>query len=147
MSSKVQWEINSINWSTAYCPDTKSKEKCSLLPTRKWTHSPLRQHFTALMSFPFRNMHWTEQRGLWLLSCSTPGIAPNLQPQCKAPPAMLEPKFLLAIPTRHLHKGQCERNMHTGIFWCIKALRIYRGLCETKITSAVKSKQSDVFGL
>lgn len=78
-------------------------------------------------------MHWTEQRGLWLLSCSTPGTAPNLQPQREAQHAALESKFLLAIPTRHLHKGQCERNMHTGMFWCIKALEVVGAYVKPKL--------------
>lgn len=68
---------------------------------------------------------------------------PTLSMTCNT----LESKFLLVTQIRHLHKGQCEANMHTGIFRLIKLLKTYIGLCKTKITSIVKSKHSDVFAL
>lgn len=56
-------------------------------------------------------------------------------------------KIPVSTPIRHFHKGRYEANMHPGIFWLIKVLKISTGLCKTKITPIVDSNGRDVFGL
>lgn len=126
----------SINWCLVYFLDT-SKKNPLLRESQYILHTTVLHcvHHFFLGTY-------IEKAG----RCMTPAEL-NAQPLARNVHcwhAALEWKFLLGAQIRYLHKAQCKGNKHSGLFWLVQLLRIYTGLCKTKIISILKSKQSNI---